>query len=197
MRNWRSFVFGGVGGIVVFLLTGIRSSYSVGHLFQMWSYILISPVWLVLPYPDALGPYANLAGFIVIVLVYSLAGWLLGVVIRIARRYRKTALFVSTLFVVTFCIGYGATWASACDMVRSEIKRQRDADYQLRKGWHRDKVIREPQLQIMSCAPICPFVVACEYDYVYGGFDGWGKGSLWFWRGRDVKEFFTYVRWSY
>lgn len=197
MKDLRPLVFGGVVGIVVALFAGIRWSFSVGHLFRMWSYILISPVWLVLPCPDAFGPYASLVGFVVVVLVYALAGWLVGAVIRIARRYRKTVLFVSTLFVVTFCLGYVATWAYARDMVRSEIMRQRDADYQIRTVAHRDKGVREPQLQIMACTPICPFVVACEYDYVVGGFDGWGKGSLWFWRGRDVKEFFTYVRWSY
>jgi len=163
----------------------------------MWSYILISPIRLVIPNPEAFGSYATPVGILVLVLEYSLVGWLVGMVIRIARRYRKTALFVSMFCVVSVCIGYGATWAYAGDLIRSEIKRQRDADYQRRIGLHPDRALKEPTLQIMSCTPICPFVVACEYDYVYGGFDGWGKGSLWFWRGRDVKEFFTYDRWSY
>jgi hypothetical protein len=197
IRNLLPSFLGCMVGIAVFSLAAIRFSCGVGNTWQMWSYILESPVWLMVPHPDAIGPYVTPVAFLVLVLEYSLAGWLVGKVIHIARRHRKTALIAITFFVVTFCIGYGATWTYARDMVRAEIKRQRAEDYQRRRDLNPSRVLREPELQIMFCAPICPLVIACEYDYVYGGLDGWGEGSLWFWRGRDVKEFFTYAYWRY
>lgn len=197
MRSSRALFFGGMIGLAVCLFAVVQSRWEFGCFWRVLRYIFTSPVWIVLPCPQVFGAYAGLIWFLVLVLEYALIGWFVGVAIRTAQRHRRVALFAITLIGVSFCIGYGLTWVYARDMVKAKIQIQQAADFQRRQYLNAGGFSREPELQIMMCIPVFPLVVACEYDYVYGGLDGGGECSLWFWSGRDVKEFFCYVRWRH
>jgi hypothetical protein len=194
MKTYRPFIIGAGVGICISILANLMwQNYSgTGHFWAMLPVILAEPIHLILPVaPRA---FVGVIAAIVLGLEYALLWWFLSIIVRCVRKVRLP-FFVISIIACILVGGYAVTWQLGAPAVREEIRGQCLADFACSKARNPDRVSRNPELQIYYAVPILPFVIACEYDYVYGGLCGWGEGNLWLWKPQSPKAFCQYAYW--
>ena len=193
MRTYRPFIIGAGLGVCVWFLAGLMwEHFGHGRFMVMLPVILAQPARLIVPF----APRAFEAVLLptVLGLEYALLGWILSLVVRIIGRTRRPRLAAAVLACIVIA-SYAATWILGTRAVSTEIKHQRAADYTRLSALYAKDVSKNPELQIHYAVPVLPFIVACEYDYIYGPLMGWGEGNLWLWRPPSPKPFCNYAYW--
>jgi hypothetical protein len=193
MRTYGPFAIGAGFGICVWFLANLMwEHFGHGRFAVMLPVILAQPARLIVP--SAPQTFEAVLLPTVLALEYALMGWILSVVVRGIRRTQRPRL-VTAVLASLLIAGYALTWILGTRAVRAEIQHQRAADYTRLSARYPKDVLNNPELQVYYAVPLLPFIVACEFDYIYGPLMGWGEGNLWLWRPPSPKPFCIYAYW--